>query len=634
MKKFLTPIFIIISNCAFSAEVKYPVSSISEEMKKGMYAVIRLRDVRFEIKSINSSTNYHHEIITILNQSAKSLAIKIIGYDKFSSIKFFRGIVYDANGKIIKKLKQSEIIDQGRYDGFSLYSDNRLKYADLTQSVYPYTVEFEYQIEEKYLYSPAPFYLYNDDEVSIEQANYTLIYPKLLKPRIKEVAVSQPKVTHTENEDIISWIFNDIIPSKFEPFSQELKKIVPYIIVGPVDFEYDGYSGKMDTWENYGKWQLKLNEGRDVLPELTKAKVRELTASLKTNEEKTKALYEYLQSKTRYVNITLGIGGLQPFPAETVDKVGYGDCKALSNYMVSLLKEAGIKGYYSKIMAGEGASEITPDFVSHQTNHIIVAVPMDSDTVWLECTNQQNPFNYQGRFTGDRKAIMVTENGGFLVNTLHYSAEQNIQSRTAHVSVLANGNAKASVKTTYSGLQYENGNLNFVLDNQYDDQKKWIQSNTDIPSFDINTFSMTNIKNKIPSAIVNLDLTLNRLATVSGKRMFLTPNLMNRSTYIPEKVEDRKTKVVRKLAYIDLDTISYTVPEEIYPEYLPEPVKIKSRFGEYEASYKLDQGKLVYIRRVKMNKGEFPAESYSELIDFYKSLNKADNAKIVFLTKT
>ena len=127
---------------------------------------------------------------------------------------------------------------------------------------------------------------------------------------------------------------------------------------------------------------------------------------------------------------------------------------------------------------------------------------------------------------------------------------------------------------------------------------------------------------------------LNRLATVSGKRMFLTPNLMNRSTYIPEKVEDRKTKVVRKLAYIDLDTISYTVPEEIYPEYLPEPVKIKSRFGEYEASYKLDQGKLVYIRRVKMNKGEFPADSYGELIDFYKSLNKADNAKIVFLTKT
>ncbi|MBK5278697.1 MAG: hypothetical protein JJE09_07520 [Bacteroidia bacterium] len=109
---------------------------------------------------------------------------------------------------------------------------------------------------------------------------------------------------------------------------------------------------------------------------------------------------------------------------------------------------------------------------------------------------------------------------------------------------------------------------------------------------------------------------------------------MNRSTFVPEKVENRKTNVVRKSAYIDLDTINYTVPEAIYPEFLPEPVKIKSIFGEYEASYKVDNGKVVYVRRVKMNKGEFPPDSYSELIEFYRSINKADNIKLVFLTKT
>ena len=109
---------------------------------------------------------------------------------------------------------------------------------------------------------------------------------------------------------------------------------------------------------------------------------------------------------------------------------------------------------------------------------------------------------------------------------------------------------------------------------------------------------------------------------------------MNRSTYIPEKVENRKTDVVRRSTFIDLDTINYTIPDEIYPEFLPEPVKIKSRFGEYDASYKLEQGKLVYIRRLKMNKGEFPPESYTELIEFYRSLNKADNIKLVFLNKT
>ena len=239
-----------------------------------------------------------------------------------------------------------------------------------------------------------------------------------------------------------------------------------------------------------------------------------------------------------------------------------------------------------------------------------------------------------GTFTGDREALMITEHGAKVVNTIHYSAEQNTQSTTANVKVQMNGNANAKVKTHYKGIQYENNHLNFVVTDQYDDQKKWIQKNTNIPAFDITSFKMTNIKDKIPTAIVDLDLTLNRFATVSGKRLFLTPNLMNRSTYIPEKVENRKTNVVRRSTFIDLDTINYTIPDEIYPEFLPEPVKIKSRFGEYEASYKLEQGKLVYIRRLKMNKGEFPPESYTELIEFYRSLNKADNIKLVFLNKT
>ena len=370
------------------------------------------------------------------------------------------------------------------------------------------------------------------------------------------------------------------------------------------------------------------------LTEETKKKVKEITKGLSTQEQKVKALYEFLQNRTRYVNISLGIGGLQPFEAMVVDKVGYGDCKGLSNYMVALLKEVGIKGYYTKIMAGDDAPEIDVAFPSHQTNHIIVGVPNGADTLWLECTDQTNPFDFQGTFTGDRKAIMVTENGGRIVKTHRYSMEQNSQHRVADVFLELNGDAKAKVTTTYSGLQYENDDLNFILNKQYDDQRKWILSNTQIPSFDVVGFSMINKKNKIPSAVVSSDFRLKRWATVSGKRIFITPNLMNRSTFVPEKVESRKTKVVMNFAYTDSDTIRYHIPEGIYPEFLPQPVSIKSRFGEYEVTYKLDQNTLLYVRRVKMNKGEFPPESYPELVEFYKNINKADNSKIVFLSKT
>ena len=116
--------------------------------------------------------------------------------------------------------------------------------------------------------------------------------------------------------------------------------------------------------------------------------------------------------------------------------------------------------------------------------------------------------------------------------------------------------------------------------------------------------------------------------------MFLTPNLMNRSTTAPEKVEQRKTRVVMGAPYTDIDTIHYHLPDGIYPEFVPEPVVIKSRFGEYEVKYQLDEKGLTYIRRMRMNRGEYPAASYQELIDFYKGVNRSDNTKLVFVNKT
>jgi hypothetical protein len=302
--------------------------------------------------------------------------------------------------------------------------------------------------------------------------------------------------------------------------------------------------------------------------------------------------------------------------------------------MVAMLREAGITGYYTTIKAGDFRDDLILDFPSHQGNHVVVAVPNGADTLWLECTSQTNPFGYAGRFTGDRKAFMLKEDGGVWVNTPHYIAEQNVQSRFAEVKVQLMGDASAKIKTTYSGLQYENGNLNFVLNNQYDQQKEWVMENTEIPSFDIISFKFENRKAKIPSAVVILDLNLKRFATVTGKRLMLTPNLMNRNTFIPEKVENRKTDIIKPIGFVDVDTIKYQIPEEIYPEFLPQPVKLTSRFGEFEVSYSVDQGSILYIRKLKILKGRFPASSYNEMIEFYKGISKADSQKLVFLNKT
>ncbi len=619
-----------------SAEQKYPVSEIPETLRENVNVVVREDHVSYRIIDKSHAVLRAHFAVTIFNENGKTYARKTIGYNKLTKINDFNAFAFDASGKQIKRLKNSEIYDQAAFDGVSLYSDQRLKSVNLVQVTYPYTVEFDYEVEYKYLYSIPGSVFISDEKVSVQKISYQLIFPQALTPRYKIINIEDngKRSKQPDGNESILWSYENLVPIKFEPNGPHRLEVCPQIIVAPSQFEYEGYSGNMSSWKEYGKWNSKLNLGRDELPEQTKQKIKELTKGASTTQEKTKRIYEYLQSKTRYVGIQLGIGGLQPFTAREVDETGYGDCKALSNYTIAMLKEAGIKSYYTTIQAGENEPEVMLDFPSHQANHVVVAVPNGRDTLWLECTSQTKPFGYLGSFTEDRSALMITEDGGKIVRTTSYTPDQNLQSRTAEVKIDASGNALAKVRTSYSGIQYENGGLSEMVDQHQDEQKKWLQNFINLPTFTLNSFSISAQKNMIPSATVNLDLTLNRFASVSGKRFFVTPNLMNKISYIPEKVADRKTQVVRHSNYIDRDTVILELPESIYPEFLPEPTVIKSKFGEYNASVKFDQGKIIYTRTMKVWKGRYSKETYQELIDFYKNVSKADNVKLVFLSKT
>ncbi len=558
-----------------------------------------------------------------------------MGYDKLSKITSFKGASYDPAGKLIRRLKSSEIYDQSAFDGFSLYSDNRLKAAQLGHGSYPYTVVFEYEIEYRYLFMIPNFRIIPAQKVAVEKSQFQIHYPPSLKPKYKvcNFNAAPDESTQPDGKGTLTWRFENLKAMRMELYGPPIQETLPYIMVAPVQFEFDGYKGSTESWDEFGKWIVSLNKGRNQLPEEAKAKVLQLTAHLKTEEEKIKAVYEYLQNRTRYVSIQLGIGGFQPFEASVVEKTGYGDCKALSNYMVAMLETIGIPAHYTLVRAGRDAPPLQTDFPSSQFNHVVVCVPLTADTIWLECTSQTNPFGYAGTFTGDRKALAITDNGARLVNTPVYTADDNVQSRTATVVVDGSGNAASKIRTTYRGLQSENDGLNFII-GQPDKEKKWIQNHTTIPNFSINSFTVSEIKERIPSVIVTLDLTLSRYASVSGKRLFLTPNLMNRSTFLPEKNDNRKTKIVIKTSYIDLDTIRYRMPEGLYPEFLPESIHLKSRFGEYQATVTIDAGDVVYIRKMRIEKGEYRAEAYNELVEFYRSINKSDNMKIVFLNKT
>jgi hypothetical protein len=344
-------------------------------------------------------------------------------------------------------------------------------------------------------------------------------------------------------------------------------------------------------------------------------------------------VYEYLQANTRYVSIQLGIGGWQPFEASLVADKGYGDCKALSNYTKAMLKSIGVDSYYALIRAGENEPDIYTDFPSRQFNHAIVCVPLQKDTIWLECTSQTNPFGYMGGFTGNRHALLITPEGGKVVKTPTYTGKDNLQQRKADIHLNAQGDATAEVTSVYTGQQQDDLSQ-MIYAYSPEEQKKWLYKSIKIPSFEINSFNYSHSKERIPAVSEKVSLTVRKCASKSGSRLFLTPNLLSVDGYVPAATENRRSAIVISMSYIDTDTIRYHLPEGYHPEFLPEVIRYQSAFGEYTASVIVDNGMITYIRKAVMHKGTYPATTYSELIEFRMKMAKADKMQIVFVNKS
>ncbi|MFK8005719.1 MAG: DUF3857 domain-containing protein [Saprospiraceae bacterium] len=641
MKKHVFLLFVNILLLHFSilakngslptGDTNYSIRKIPFELLKNANAVVRMDYTYFELKSKKKATVTRKYAITILNNNADSYAQFREYYDDFTKIKSIKGIIYDKNGKVIKKIKKKEINDVSAVSNISLIEDTRMKYIEVLQNNYPFTIEFEFKKEFSGMLSYPRWIPVGGYKMAVEQSTYIAKVPNKLGMRylVKNFS-NEPKITSESDSKIYTWNVENFQAIDSEPYSPDYRKFLPMVYISPNEFEYDGYAGNMETWESFGKWLKGLEEGRDELKKETIQKVNELVVGVENDEEKVKIIYEYLQSKTRYISIQLGIGGWQPFKAEEVDKNGYGDCKALSNYTLAMLKAVGIKSYNASIGAGRGHPSFDPNFPSMGfANHQILCVPLENDTIWLECTSQDSPFGFMGSFTDDRNALLYTEDGGKIVRTTRYPQEVNTQNRVAKVKIDTKGNARANIVTKYQGLQYENVQYQFKRNEK--EQKEELFENLDIPNMEIESFKYSQVKDRIPEATEEIDLQIKNYASVSGKRIFIPFNILNRRKKTPPKVKDRKTEVVINMAFIDTDKIIYEVPNYYDVEYLPESVSFESDFGSYAVTISKEGNQVTYVRTLKLNKNTYPAERYDDLLKFYKKIVREDKMKLVIL---
>jgi len=159
------------------------------------------------------------------------------------------------------------------------------------------------------------------------------------------------------------------------------------------------------SWEEVGKWFASLAQPRVAVTPEIKIQAEEITKGKNSEEEKIKALYNFVSTRFRYIGVDLGYSRYTPHAAAEVLVNRYGDCKDKHTLFASLLQAVGITAYPTLISS---RIRIDPSIPTASVfDHVITAIPRGSSFQFLDTTPEVAPFGLLSRTIRDRQALVI-----------------------------------------------------------------------------------------------------------------------------------------------------------------------------------------------------------------------------------
>ncbi len=612
--------------CCYAQNNIFDAASIPDQLKKNAYSVKREERINFDVKAINKASYKVHKVVTVLNESGKDELEFHEFTDQFVALESVQIQLFDAAGVVIKKYKKSDLTMQTSGEG--LVPDGKVFYIKFPAPTYPLTIQTDYELKLNGLLN-YPRYQVQMPEQSVENSVYTATVPTDLDLRFKEINTTiQPTMTIDGTIKTYRWEIKSLPALQYEAGAVNYASRYPHILISPNKFELDDYKGDMSTWENFGKWYGLLAKSAQNLTDARKQFFQSLVKDLTNDREKIRMIYNYLQSNCRYVLISLGIGGFKPFEADFVDKKKYGDCKALSNYAQACLSAIGIKSYQALINSDYNKSPVDPAFPYNGFNHVILCIPNQKDTIWLECTSNTAEFGVLGNFTENKYALLITEDGGKLVPTPKSNAMDNIFSSNSFVELKEDNSGTISIQLHTSGA-YRQDFANYINNQKKDEQKNFLVNYIGYPEPD--DFDITyNPANK--EVDTKITLSLHKIPEfTAGKKIFLNPRIYKIWSSELPKSEGRTQDFYFEHPFIKTDTTNYHLPDGYTIESLPDAKSFRFDYGSFCSSYSYDETKkmLQSITEIRLTEYKIPVSKYSSVRYFFNEVLEEYTRKLV-----
>lgn len=436
----------------------------------------------------------------------------------------------------------------------------------------------------------------------IIKSKVTISADKEIVLKFKEFNTDGININFSESERrgkrVYSWEANDVDEYKLDPNAPNFRNSFPHII--PIVTGYKSKDKHIKIQENVSDlytWYYSLvkNINTDEADEELKKIVHILTKNKKTDLEKVKAIYYWVQENIKYIAFEYALGGFIPREANEVFNKKYGDCKDNSSILYKMLEVAGLKGYLTWI----GTRNIPYKYNDVPTpvvdNHMILTYVDGEDTYYLDATGRYIPIDMPSSFIQGKEALVSVDENDFLIKEVPIIDSQRNVLKDSTVIKIEDKTIRGTGHLTLSGYT----KIDFF--NTFEDKKKkdnlkevyTYELRKGNNKFLIDDFEEINKYDYDKDFVVRYTFNIKDYINHLGEETYINLNL-NRELSEFKLKEDRKTD--REYRY--KSSVKYIttleIPKHKTVTYIPENLKVSNDFFTCSITYTQKENAVIY----------------------------------------
>jgi hypothetical protein len=605
-----------------------PVKKYADDVN----AVYLLDECETTVKDNGETVTRFREVIKVLRPEGRGAAYPRVPFDDETKLNYFKGWSISSRGQEYEA-KKDDVVEFSGGEGYEIYVDTKVKAMRIPGVDVGTVVGVEWE-QKRHPYTFEDHWFFQS-AIPVERARFILHLPASWEYRANWLHYSE-KAPQVQNGTSI-WELTDIPRIEKEAEAPHWRALAGQLIVTFFSEKTKGRS--YSTWGDFGVWYNQLTAGmRDPSPALQQ-KVLELAPASMPLLDRIKALARFAQRDVRYAAIEIGIGGFQPHPASVTFSNRYGDCKDKATVLSSMLAQIGVKSYYIPIHTDRGIySEKTPP--TNGFNHVILAIqlpqasfregmpavyehPKLGHLLIFDPTSTVVPFGQIPAYEQDNYGLLVSEQGGELIHLPVSAPDLNRITRTAKLTLQADGSIKGEVQEIRTGNEAALGRYAFEHQTSAD-RRKILERflGRMMGNFQLDTVDAENLDDIDKDLIIRYKFTAEHYAKNAGALLLVRPRVLGEKLGALDMTKPRHYPYSFDVPTLQTDTFEFNLPEGYKIDELPEAAKANFPFADYSSKIENTGTQLKYSREYKIKSTVVPADKISEVGKFFHQINQ------------